>query len=85
VGAALVSVKLTIIEQIKKVAEEQDKRLRPLSDSLVLLESGLDSLCLAILVVRLEDALGVDPFTTSDNNFPVTLGDFVRAYENVVR
>ena len=31
-------------------------------DDLVLLDSGLDSLCFAILVARLEDELGVDPF-----------------------
>jgi acyl carrier protein len=80
------SVRLTIIANIKKVAEEQNKNLAPLSDSLVLLDSGLDSLCLAILIARLEDALGSDPFTKSDDiTFPVTLGDFVRAYENAGR
>ncbi len=47
--------------------------------------SGLDSLCFAILVTRLEDELGIDPFTASDEvYFPVTLGDFVRLYENGV-
>jgi acyl carrier protein len=80
------SVRLTIIANIKKVAEEQNKNLAPLSDSLVLLDSGLDSLCLAILIARLEDALGSDPFTESDDiTFPITLGDFVRAYENAGR
>jgi hypothetical protein len=39
-----------------------------------------------VLVARLEDRLGVDPFTTSDDvQFPVTIGDFVRAYENGAR
>jgi hypothetical protein len=53
---------------------------------LVLLESGLDSLSFAILVARLEDVLGVDPFTASDDvYFPVTLGDFIKFYENVGR
>jgi hypothetical protein len=43
----------------------------------------LDSLCFAILVSRLEDALGVDPFTASEDAlFPVTFGDFVSFYEN---
>ena len=38
----------------------------------------------AILVARLEDDLGIDPFTISeDAAFPLTVGDFVRAYENV--
>ena len=78
--------KTQIIAEIEKVAEEQHKRLAPLTDQLVLNDSGLDSLCFAILVARLEDTLGVDPFTASDDvGFPVTLGDFVRAYENVAR
>ncbi|MER2263713.1 acyl carrier protein [Methylobacterium oxalidis] len=76
------STRLIIIENINQVAEEQEKALAPLADDLVLLESGLDSLCFAILVSRLEDDLGVDPFTASDEIvFPVTLGDFVALYE----
>jgi acyl carrier protein len=72
-----------IISQFRLVADEQDKRLAPLTDELPLLDSGLDSLCFAILVTRLEDSLGVDPFTTSeDASFPVTLGDFINFYEN---
>ncbi|MEA1834503.1 phosphopantetheine-binding protein [Methylobacterium durans] len=76
------SARLIIIENIAQVAAEQEKALAPLTDDLVLLESGLDSLCFAILVSRLEDDLGVDPFTASDEiEFPVTLGDFVALYE----
>ena len=57
--------------------------LAPLSDDLVLLDSGLDSLCLAIIVARLEDALGIDPFNSADDGaFPVTVGDFIRLYED---
>jgi hypothetical protein len=68
--------------EMQKVADEQAKRLAPLSDDLVLLDSGLDSLCFAVLVARLEDKLGLDPFTASDDvAFPVTLGDFVSVYE----
>jgi acyl carrier protein len=77
------ATRLTITSEIQKVAAEQNVKLAPLQDDLVLLESGLDSLCFAILVARLEDELGVDPFTASDDvSFPVTLGDFVKAYEN---
>jgi acyl carrier protein len=80
------TTKLTIQSEIRKVASEQQVKLAPLSDDLNLLDSGLDSLCFAILVARLEDSLGVDPFTASDDvTFPVTLGDFVQAYENVAR
>jgi len=74
------------MSQIEQVAEEQQVKLPPLSDDLVLLDSGLDSLGFAILVARLEDTLGVDPFTASDDvYFPVTLGDFVRVYENAAK
>jgi acyl carrier protein len=72
-----------IINQFRVVAGEQDKHLASLTDDLPLLDSGLDSLCFAILVTRLEDSLGVDPFSTSeDGGFPVTLGEFIHFYEN---
>jgi acyl carrier protein len=71
------------MSEMQKIAKEQDKTLAPLSDDLVLLESGFDSLCFAVLVARLEDQLGLDPFTRSDDTtFPVTLADLVRVYEN---
>jgi hypothetical protein len=77
------NVRSEVVTQFKQVAQEQGKRLAPLTDNLELLNSGLDSLCFAILVTRLEDALGVDPFTASEDAlFPVTFGDFVSSYEN---
>ena len=67
---------------IVEVAAENDKKLRPLTRDLRLMESGLDSLCLAVIVARLEDTLGVDPFNTIDDiAFPVTIGDFIGLYE----
>jgi acyl carrier protein len=80
------NVRTEIVTQFKQVAQEQNKRLAPLTDGLELLNSGLDSLCFAILVTRLEDSLGVDPFTASeDTGFPVTFGDFVNLYEHVAK
>lgn len=77
------SVRSEVITQFTQVAEEQNKQLAHLADDLPLLESGLDSLCFAVIVARLEDVLGVDPFTTDqDAPFPVTVGDFVKSYEN---
>ena len=77
------TMKLTIMSEMQQIAQEQEKELAPLSDDLVLLESGFDSLCFAVLVARLEDKLGIDPFTNSeDTTFPVTLLDLVRTYEN---
>jgi acyl carrier protein len=80
------SVKSIIILEINDVASEQGKTVASLTDELPLLDSGLDSLCFAILVARLEDKLGIDPFTASDDvYFPVTLGDFVRSYESAAK
>lgn len=77
------SVRLTIMEQMEQVAREHGKILAPLSDDLVLADCGLDSLGFAVLVARLEDTLGVDPFTAAEDAFfPLTLGDFVKVYEN---
>ncbi|MBV9512309.1 MAG: hypothetical protein JO303_18720 [Caulobacteraceae bacterium] len=79
------SVRAVIDEQIKVIAQEQKKRLAPLKDDLVLLDSGLDSLCFAILVARLEDELGVDPFLDAeDGGFPRTLGDFYAFYDRAL-
>ena len=77
------SVRSRILSQFESVAKEQKKELPALSDDLVLLDSDLDSLCFAVIVARLEDELGIDPFSASEDiEFPVTLGDFVKVYEN---
>jgi acyl carrier protein len=77
------SIRSTIISEIQRLAEAEDQQVPALTDDLVLLNSGLDSLAIAILVARLEETLGLDPFTQSDDiYYPVTLGDFVRSYEN---
>ena len=79
-----VSIRSTITALIAEIAAEQQVKVAPLTDDLVLLDSGLDSLCFAILVARLEDKLGVDPFTAAeDAYFPETFGDFIQAYERV--
>jgi len=76
------SIKANIIAEIQHLAEEENKDMPPLTEDLVLLNSGLDSLMIAILVARLEETLGLDPFTDSDDiYYPVTLGDFIRVYE----
>ncbi len=77
------SVKLTIVQQMERVAQEHGRILAPLNDDLVLANCGLDSLGFAVLVARLEDTLGIDPFTAAEDAFfPVTLGDFVKVYEH---
>ena len=76
------ALRTAILAKFQDVAAAQGKPLAPLADDLVLLDSGLDSLCFAIIVATLEDELGYDPFTEAEDvYFPVTLGDFVRFYE----
>ena len=80
------SVKLTIMQQMEQVAREHGKILPPLKEDLVLANCGLDSLGFAVLVARLEDTLGIDPFTAAEDAiFPITLGDFVKVYEKGAR
>jgi hypothetical protein len=76
------TVRSIVVAQFEQVAREQKRKLAHLSDSLRLLDSGLDSLSFALIVMRLEEALGFDPFNGADDvRFPVTFGDFVKLYE----
>lgn len=72
----------TITGIIKEIAAESDIELvKELDEKTVLLESGLDSLGFAILVARLEETLGYDPFGMMDEPvYPRTLGEFVQIY-----
>ncbi len=72
----------TIRTEIGTVLREHHSSLPVPTDETLLAQSGLDSLFFAILVTRLEDRLGLDPFTSLDEfDFPLTLGDFIRCYE----
>ena len=69
-----------------EVLDETGKELlvEELSEDVVLLESGLDSLGFAILVTTLDESLGYDPFTMMDEPFyPSTFGEFVEIYEKM--
>lgn len=79
------SVRSTIMTQFEQVVEEQNKQSTALYDDLVLLDSGLDSLCFAVIVARLEDELGFDPFADEAVDFPVTLGEFIKSYEDAAK
>jgi acyl carrier protein len=52
-----------------------------LQEASVLLETGLDSLGFAILVTRLEEELGYDPFSlATEAYYPRTFGEFLEFY-----
>ncbi len=77
------SVEAIVRAEFEQVAREQNKPLTEFDDDLVLLESGLDSFCFAIIVARLEDQFGANPFAASEDVYlPVTLGDFIRFYRD---
>jgi acyl carrier protein len=77
------SVRKIVTKHFEHVAVEQKRKLATLSDTLKLLDSGLDSLSFALIVARLEEELGYDPFDTAEEiRFPVTFGDFVNLYDN---
>jgi len=72
-----------IISQLIEVFEEEG--IAPpveFANDIVLLDSGLDSLGFAVLITKLSDRLGFDPFVESDVPFyPATLGEFVAFYD----
>ena len=79
-------MKETIKETYLEVLEQTGSELLvpELTDEVVLLESGLDSLGFAILVATLEEKLEFDPFTMMDEPFyPSTFGEFVSIYEKM--
>jgi acyl carrier protein len=76
------SLRSVVLTQFAEVAQEQGRPLVPLVDDLPLADSGLDSLCFAIVVARLEDLLDVDPFSVENISFPMTVREFVKFYEN---
>jgi hypothetical protein len=79
------AVRDAVANSFQQTAAAQHRTLQPLSDGLVLIDSGLDSLCFAIIVTQLEDELGVDPFSDLDDAFfPVSFGEFVQLYEAAV-
>ena len=80
------SVREAIVLQFEQIAKEKNLRLPPLDNDLVLLDSGLDSLSFAVIVARLEDELGIDPFSGDDDaEIPITFANFVSLYESRIK
>jgi acyl carrier protein len=70
-----------ILQEIARfLAEEGEPRVHLTEDDW-LFDSGLDSLGFALLVTRLEEALGYDPFLAiEDEMFPRTVRELVDVY-----
>jgi acyl carrier protein len=74
-------LRATILEQLEELFEEDEIPMPTIADDTVLLETDLDSLGFAVLVTRLEELLGFDPFSMLDEPvYPVTFKDFVDVY-----
>lgn len=72
-----------IVDKFREVFEAQNpgKTAPQVYRETVLLDTGLDSLGFAILVVGLEETLGYDPFVEADDVFfPQTFGEFIDYY-----
>jgi hypothetical protein len=79
------TIKATILSEIRTVATEHHATLAPLSDDLPLQDLGLDSLCFAVLFARLEDITGYDPLALADGaRLPSTVGELIALYEATV-
>jgi acyl carrier protein len=77
------NLKEKILSLMSEIAEESGATLvEQIDDNSILLETGLDSLGFAILVARLEEDLGYDPFVQMDQPvYPQTFGELVGIYQ----
>ncbi len=75
------NVRTVIVEELASLFEEESLAQPEFVDTLVLLTTELDSLGYAVLVARLDERLGFDPFSLMDEPvYPQTLGEFVEIY-----
>jgi acyl carrier protein len=74
-----------LVKTIEQILRERGDPVPRLAADTPLREIGLDSLDMAALVARLEDALGVDPFEHwSTGDFPRTVGELAALYDSHV-
>lgn len=75
-------IRSTILTALIEVLTEDGIDVPEVTDETVLLQTGLDSLGFAVLVTRLEEQLGFDPFTLmKDAIYPKTFIEFVHLYQ----
>lgn len=66
---------------LQELLEEDGISGVELTPETILLDTGLDSLGLAVLVTRLETTLGYDPFSLmTEASYPRTLEEFTAIY-----
>ncbi len=76
------NIRTIILDELAELFEEDDLTVPEFQDDTLLLETDLDSLGFAVLVTRLEERLGYDPFSLMEEAvYPATLQEFVEVYE----
>lgn len=79
------STRDVVVQELRRLLVEEDSDRTTVADDDSLVDLGLDSLALAVLITRLEDALGCDPFLAIEQGAPPrTVGDLVVLYEGSV-
>jgi acyl carrier protein len=76
-------MKEIIINIIKEVANNYGWEItNDIKEETKLIDCGLDSLGIAILVSKLEEVLKKDPFSKNENfEYPENIGEFIKLYE----
>ncbi len=75
-------IRQIILEELEDLFDEDDLEMPEFTDDTLLLDTDLDSLGFAVLVTRLDERLGYDPFSLMDDPvYPATLKEFVTVYE----
>jgi acyl carrier protein len=70
-----------VLREVVKLLDEESSEKVEVALQSGLIESGMDSLAFAVLVTRLEESLGFDPFLAlEDEIFPRTVAELVDVY-----
>jgi acyl carrier protein len=76
-------MKDTIIEVLNEVLQENGHAAYPFTESTdIFRETAIDSLALAVVLVKLEERVGRDPFVSGFVSFS-TVGELIALYKNV--
>lgn len=75
------TIQETIIQIFQETAEENGQKLTP-TTSMTIRELGFQSIDWAVIVVKLEQELGFDPFSTGAQFDLNTVQDFINLYTN---
>ena len=75
------NIRTIIIRELSGLIEEESGAVREISETDDLVDLGLDSLAFAVLLTRLEEFLGIDPFVAIEQGAPPrSVGDLLDAY-----